>query len=43
MWRPQEEVYMEQPPGFVARGGDREDMLSLKISVWFEIESPCLV
>ena len=39
----QEEVYMEQPSGFVAQGGDREGVSSSKIFVCFETKSPCLV
>ena len=33
---------MEQLPGFVARG-DWEGLSSLKVFVWFETKSSCLV
>ena len=39
----QEEVYMEQPSGFVGSRGAREGVSSSEIFVWFEIESLCLV
>ena len=39
----QEEVYMEQPLGFVTQGGDREGTSSSEIFVWYETKSPCLV
>ena len=42
----QNEVYMEQSPGFVAQGGgggDREGLSSSEVFVWFETESTCVV
>ena len=35
----QEKMYMEQPPRFVAQGGDREGLLSLKVFIWFKTKS----
>ena len=34
---------MEQPPGFVAQGGDMEGLLSSEIFIWLETKSLCLV
>ena len=41
----EEEVYLEQPPGFVAQGeyGKVCRLSSEKSSLWIEAESPCLV
>ena len=33
---------MEQPPGFVAQGGDREGFSSSEVFVWFETKSTCV-
>ena len=38
----QEEVYMEQPIGFVSRG-DREGLSSSKVFVWFKTKSMCMI
>ena len=38
----QEEVYIEQPPMFVAQG-EIGKVSSSEISIWFETESTCLV
>ena len=39
----QEEVYMEQPPGFVAHEEIGKVFLPSKVVIWLEAESPCLV
>ena len=39
----QEEVYMEQPPRFVAQGKITKSVSSSEISVWFETGSSCLI
>ena len=39
----QEEVYMEQPPEFVAQGGMGKVCRLWKSFLWFETKSPCVV
>ena len=39
----QEEVYMEQPPGFAAEEGDWEGLSPSEVVIWLEAESLCLV
>ena len=34
---------MEQPPGIVAQGGNKEDLSSLGVFIWFETESTYVV
>lgn len=38
-----EEVFMEQPPGFVAHGGVWSRVSSFKSAIWAETKSSCLV